>query len=95
MFIVSLTYKVPLEEVDKHLAAHIEYVKAEFELGHFIAAGRKVPRTGGLILSTVESREKLDEILQRDPFAIANLVDFDVTEVEVTRTAPGLEALKA
>jgi uncharacterized protein YciI len=95
MFIVSLSYKATLDEVDKHMAAHIDYVKAEFEKGNFVAAGRKVPRTGGLIFSTVESREALDEILMRDPFAIEDLVSFDITEMEVTRTSQGLEALKS
>lgn len=47
MFIVSLTYKRPLSEVDQHLEAHVAYLKQQYGDGHFIASGRKVPRTGG------------------------------------------------
>jgi uncharacterized protein YciI len=50
MFIVSLTYKRPLEEVYRHLDAHVAYLKQEYANGSFIASGRKVPRTGGIIL---------------------------------------------
>jgi uncharacterized protein YciI len=43
MFIVSLTYKRPLEEVDRQLDAHVAYLKQEYANGNFIASGRKVP----------------------------------------------------
>lgn len=33
VFIVSLTYRCPLEEVDKHLDAHVAYLKQEYDSG--------------------------------------------------------------
>ncbi|KPV98315.1 hypothetical protein AN214_00076 [Pseudoalteromonas sp. P1-9] len=44
MFIVSLTYQVPLNEVDKFIPEHIEYLNVQYEKGHFILSGRKEPR---------------------------------------------------
>ena len=59
MFIVSLTYTKPLEEVDTYVEVHIEYLKEQYEKGNFIASGRKVPSIGGIIISKLKSKEKI------------------------------------
>ena len=56
MFTVSLTYTFGLAEVDTCLDAHVVYLQLEYAHGHFIASGRKVPRTGRIILSCVEKK---------------------------------------
>ena len=94
MFIVSLTYKCPLEEVDSHLDAHVAYLKQEYTNGSFIASGRKVPRTGGIILSDVKTREELESILAKDPFHQAGLANYDITEFMPSMVAEGFENLK-
>lgn len=93
MFIVSLTYTRPLEEVDAQLDAHVAYLKQEYAAGHFIASGRKVPRTGGIILARLKSRSELEAILQNDPFALAGVAKYDVIEFTPSMTAKGLESL--
>lgn len=45
MFIISLTYKSDLEEVDKLLDDHVVYLKKEYANGNFIASGRKLKFT--------------------------------------------------
>ncbi len=93
MYIVSLTYKCPLQEVDKHLEAHVAYLKQEYDNGNFIASGRKVPRTGGVILSTVETRDQLETILGKDPFYKAGIAEYDITEFVPSMVAEGYEKL--
>ncbi|WP_163831086.1 YciI family protein [Spartinivicinus ruber] len=93
MFIVSLTYKVDLAEVDKHLDAHIEYIKKYYENGYFIASGRKKPRSGGVILIKSVEREIVDAIVKEDPFYQADVANFEVIEFEPSMTAKGFEAL--
>lgn len=93
MFVISLTYKKPLEDVELHLAAHIAYLDAYYAKGVFIASGRKVPRTGGVIFAKAESRSVLEAILQQDPFYIEDVAEFDVVEFVPTKAAPGLEQL--
>ncbi|HDJ1438818.1 TPA: hypothetical protein PPN70_001233 [Serratia rubidaea] len=84
MYIVSLTYHRPIEEVDSHLEGHIAWLKKYFSQGDFIAAGRKNPRNGGVILAKQMPRPQLDAILAQDPFtAVAN---YEVTELAVTAT---------
>ncbi len=86
MFIVSVTYKQPLEVVDHHLADHIAFLDSYFSQGTFIASGRKVPRTGGIILATGVTREQLDLILLEDPFNQHKVASYEVTEFEPNRT---------
>ncbi|GET34012.1 hypothetical protein PbJCM13498_28750 [Prolixibacter bellariivorans] len=94
MFIVILTYKVAIEEVEKHLEAHVEYLKKQYEAGSFIASGRKVPRTGGVILSNTDSKEELENVLSQDPFNINDVADYEIIEFVPTMTSKELEFLK-
>jgi len=94
MFIVSLTYKTELSEVDKYIDEHICYLEKHYALGKFIASGRKVPRTGGIILVNAKNVNELDLILKEDPFKIANVADYEVTEFVPTMAAAGFEAIK-
>ncbi len=91
MFIVSLTYATSLETVDKHLAEHLKYLEEQYALGNFIAS---VPRTGGIILSKLDSLEKLEAVLEKDPFNIASIVAYDIQEFIPTMTSKEFENLK-
>jgi len=94
MYIISLTYKQGLEKVDAHLAAHVEYLKAQYEAGIFLASGRKIPRTGGIILARAENRDALMEIVAQDPFYRNDVADYDITEFSPTMTCKTLECIK-
>ncbi len=90
MYVVNLTYTAPLERVDDALEAHRAFLERQFDAGVFIAAGPKLPRTGGIILAARIERERLDAILATDPFAQQQLATYAVEEFKVTRLAPGL-----
>lgn len=94
MFIVSLTYTAPLEEVDQHLDDHVTYLKRQYAAGNFVASGRKVPRTGGVILSKLENRATLDAVLAQDPFHHACVADYEVIEFVPSMVAEGFEILQ-
>ncbi|MER9403006.1 YciI family protein [Mesorhizobium caraganae] len=91
MFVVSLTYKVPLAEIDRLAPAHMEWLKACYAEGVFVASGPKKPRTGGVIIARC-SRDVLDARLAADPFAKAGAADHDVTEFMAKMTAAALAA---
>lgn len=95
MFIVHVNYKVNLDIVEQHLAAHVDYLKQQYSLGNFIASGRQVPRTGGIILSNMDCREALDQVLEQDPFKQNNLADYVVTEFIPSMTCKELEFLRS
>ncbi len=94
MFIVSLTYIVDLEKVDKLLPLHVDYLKNQYEKGNFIASGRKIPRTGGIILSKLDSIKKLEEVLNQDPFKINNLAEYKIEEFIPSMTSDDFVNLK-
>ncbi|MDB5524348.1 MAG: hypothetical protein JWM58_2111 [Rhizobium sp.] len=94
MLILSLTYIAPLEKADEQMNAHMEWVKKGYDDGLFIASGRKVPRTGGLILARGE-RAAMDAFCATDPFVVHGIAQYDITEVAFTTVAPGAEILKA
>ena len=94
MFIVDLTYVQSLEIVDSHLEAHVAYLKEQYAAGVFLASGRKVPRTGGVILARCRSVEELQAVLDRDPFKQNGVARYTVTEFVPTMTAEGLETLQ-
>lgn len=93
MFIVILNYLQPLDEVDKHLAAHRAYLQEQYANGTFLMSGPKEPRTGGVILARADSREQLDAKLALDPFKVHGIAAYEVVQFTVRATCPGLEKL--
>ena len=84
MFIAILTYKKPLEEVDRFLQAHREYLAENYAAGRFIASGPQTPRVGGVIMMKSANREDVDVLIAQDPFHINGSADYQVVEFTPT-----------
>ena len=80
MFIAILTYKKPLSEVDRFLAAHREYLAEHYAAGDFIASGPQTPRVGGVIMIKANDRTAVDAIIAQDPFNINGIADYQIVE---------------
>ncbi|MDQ0640764.1 uncharacterized protein YciI [Pedobacter sp. W3I1] len=93
MFIIDLKYIVPLTELDEHMDAHVQYLKKYYKKNIFVASGRKVPRTGGIILALAKDEEALKKILMEDPFYKHRLADFSITHFLTSQYHPDLESL--
>ncbi len=93
MFIVDLKYIVPLEELDRHMEAHVQFLKKYYDADIFVASGRKVPRTGGIILALAKNEETLKKILMEDPFYTNRLADYTITQFLTSQYHPDLELL--
>ena len=94
MFIISLTYLKPADEIDKLLAAHREYLREQYDNGMFLMSGRMVPRTGGIIIATADSRADIEAVIELDPFKEAGAASYAITEFVPTMTADILAAFK-
>ncbi|MCD1259438.1 GTP cyclohydrolase [Paenibacillus athensensis] len=92
MFLISLHYKQPLEEVERHLDAHIAFLERYYASGHFLCSGRKQPRTGGVILMRASGLEEAERIMAEDPFYTHKIAEYQLTEFIPSKCAPGLEA---
>ena len=77
MYVIVLTYRRPLEEVDRLLDEHVAFLDAQFAAGRFLAAGRRVPRTGGVILAPEGARAELEAALRDDPFHREGIADYE------------------
>ena len=89
---VLLTYTAPLEEVDRHIPAHRQFLERQYAAGVFLLSGRKEPRDGGVILATAASRAELDTVLAQDPFQVHGLADYQVVQFHPTLGAPAVRA---
>jgi uncharacterized protein YciI len=95
MFVIELIYKAELSEIDAAMRAHMAYLKKEYAAGRFLMSGRKVPRTGGIILALGESREQIETLVKQDPFVARGLADFRVIEFNLSQRAESIDALLA
>ena len=93
MFIIDLNYIVPLEELDEHMAAHVRYLHKYYDKDIFVASGRKVPRTGGIILALVDTIEEVEKIIAEDPFYKHQLAEFNITQFLTSQYHPDLKDL--
>ena len=92
MFVLTVTYTAPMDAVEPHVAPHMDWVAEGYERGWFLASGRKNPRTGGVIFAK-GTREELEAFVAEDPFVTGGVAGYEIIEVLVTKTAPGLEGL--
>lgn len=80
MFIVQLTYKVPLNEVDKYLQAHREFLEYHYKQGLILTSGPMKPRTGGIIIALTKDKAYLESILHQDPYFLAEIAEYQLIE---------------
>ena len=90
MYIVEFHNLKPNDEVDEALAEHRAFLSKYVELGVIVAAGPKVPRTGGMIVVADVSRTKLDQMLAEDPFLQRGSARCEVTEFKSNFLNPAL-----
>ncbi|HVV83133.1 MAG TPA: YciI family protein [Kofleriaceae bacterium] len=88
MFVVVLTYVKPLAEIDRHMREHMRFLREQYAAKTFIASGRQVPRTGGVILARAASKEALAAIMQQDPFFQHGAATFEILEFRTSQHDP-------
>lgn len=87
MFVIELTYKADLSEIDAHMKAHVAFLNKYYAAGNFVVSGRKIPRDGGIILAVGGSREEMERIVKEDPFHRHGLADFRIIEFRASQRA--------
>ena len=87
MFVIELTYKAALDEIDANMAAHVAFLKKYYTAGNFLISGRKIPRDGGVILAIAKSRHMIEAIVREDPFYVRGLADFRIIQFRASQRA--------
>lgn len=86
MFIFNLTYIKPISEVEKFLPAHISYLEEHYRTRKFICSGRKVPRTGGIILCNCTTKQEAEQIAKQDIFFKEKIAQYEIVEFEPSKS---------
>jgi uncharacterized protein YciI len=92
--VVGLTYTAGLEAIDAAMGEHVAWLTRGYAEGLFVASGRKVPRTGGVILIRGHKRE-VEALVATDPFIAGGLAIADVIEFTASMAAPAVAELLA
>jgi len=95
MYIIEITYKVPVDVIDHNMASHMKFVDKYYHSGNFIASGRKEPRDGGLIFATADSPQEIDNIVAEDPFKILGLADYRIIHFKATKKVKAFDAFES
>lgn len=93
MFVINLHYIAPLDALDVHMKEHVAFLQKYYKEEVFIASGRKVPRTGGIILAVGRTKEEIEAIMQEDPFCTNGLAEVTITEFLTSQTHPAFKKL--
>ena len=91
MFVIELTYKADLADIDARMTAHVRFLKKYYASGNFLVSGRKIPRDGGIILAVGKNREQIEAIVQQDPFYTHGLADFRIIEFRASQRAGDIQ----
>ena len=93
MFVVLLSYKAPLAKIDEFRSAHLDFLNTYYAANVFIISGPQVPRNGGIIVAKCDSKESLQEILAKDPFAAHDLASYEIIEFSPTKSSNEIDFL--
>jgi uncharacterized protein YciI len=91
MFVIELTYKAHLTQIDAHMPAHVMFLKKYYSSGNFLVSGRKIPRDGGIIVAVGKSRGQNEAIVKEDPFYEHDLADFRIIEFRASQRADDIQ----
>ncbi|MFB6811236.1 YciI family protein [Streptomyces sp. NPDC056387] len=93
MFIVTVTYTAPLDDVETWRPAHGDWLKQQIAQRRLLVAGRQVPFVGGVYLAPRMPAGELDRLLATDPYVVHGVAAHAVAEFTPHLVAEGLEVL--
>jgi uncharacterized protein YciI len=93
VFVLLLTYVKPLPEVDRLMRRHVAWLDEQYAAGIFVVSGRRIPRTGGVILARGDDREEMEALAATDPFVSEGVATCEVVQFRASQSAPGIAAL--
>ncbi|WP_066823316.1 YciI family protein [Sphingomonas mali] len=92
--LILITYVVPLDEVDRHMKSHIDWLERGYDEGLFLLSGRRNPRTGGVIVCRGH-RAEVEALAASDPFVTSGAATIEVIEFNASWAADAVVPLLA
>jgi uncharacterized protein YciI len=91
MFVIELSYKATLAEIDASMRAHVIFLKKYYAAHHFLVSGRKIPRDGGIIIAAGDDRGQIEAIMREDPFVKRGLADVRIIQFRASQRADDIQ----
>lgn len=91
MFIIKLHYKTAMQEVDKYLQPHREFLDYHYRQGLLIASGPMKPRTGGIIIAASNDRASVEAVFKQDPYFLADIAEYEFIEFTPVKHCEALQ----
>lgn len=88
--VLTLTYTKQADAVDQVRPAHLEWLAKEVADGRLILTGRMESGTGGILITGDISIEEADDVIAKDPYHLAGVVDYERVGFTAGVRAPGL-----
>ncbi len=80
MFLVDMSF-TNMEKITPELTGqHKIYLEQEYKTQKLMFGGRKVPRTGGILISMHSSEQELVQVLESDPFIKNGAATYSITQ---------------
>ncbi len=92
MYVLELTFTAPPEAVEPLVPQHLAWLDEHYAAGDFLASGLKEPPDGGVIIALAAGRATAERLTTKDPFVVADVCTYRITEFTATKTAPALAA---
>lgn len=92
LYLVTLRYTRPIEEIHAHLDTHRDWLVEHARAGRILVAGPLSDRSGGVVIARCGSRADLDAMLAADSFAVHSLVAHEVLGFDAALRAGALPA---
>lgn len=94
MYLLNLSYTKDKNQVEPENKAHLDWVKKYLADGTFLFAGAKKNGLGGVLAIKSMEMQALTKILSEDSYVIADVGEYQITEVDMKLTQPAYETLK-
>lgn len=92
LFVTILTYVAPIEQIDAAGAEHVAWLQRGYDYGIFLASGRRVPRTGGIILARAASIDQVEAWMRQDPYQARGLATAEIYPFEGNMMSEAMRA---
>lgn len=89
--LILLSYIVPLDDVDRHMKAHVAWLERGYDEGVFLMSGRRTPRSGGVIVCRGRKAE-VEALTKSDPFVTSGVATVHVIEFNASWAADAVAA---
>jgi uncharacterized protein YciI len=92
MFVLLLSYVRPVAEVDALMRKHMAWLNEHYEAGRFVVSGRRIPRTGGVIVARGDDRQEIERVAASDPFVSGGVATCEIIHFRASQSADGFDA---